>query len=432
MWFGYTMVLARLLSQADFGLVMYAINIILLAAPIATVGFEKAVLRYGSQYWSDHSSAAFQALVSQSRRTAFLGGIACCVVLVASTFTNIVAPMVGQPLIVAFTGLAIIASAVMMVHRSILRSADRLVEALTGSSYIRTIVPTLGVLIFAAYEWLTPATAIALFVCGVGASLAFEMWRIAKLWQRQSQDQDRDDIAQLRRAHSNTALGVWPGDLGNIILARSGGIIVGMVLGLEEVALFIAAEQISRLGQFLTDAVRTAAAPRVAQAASSVSEDKTNLQEATAQSSLLMFLSGAFGCLGLVVLGWPLLWLLGPSYTDAFPLLLLFLLAQTSWTVFGPTAMVMNMTGLERARSIGAIVAALASFGVSWLGAVNFGVLGAALGFALVSWLMNLGYVYIIARKLGVSIGITTIRREDLTALAQQTRRYGEKLRQRL
>ena len=191
-----------------------------------------------------------------------------------------------------------------------------------------------------------------------------------------------------------------------VLLGRIGGIIVGLVLGLEAAALYIAAERIAALGQFLTDAVRIAAGPKVARAARQAETEPGALQHAVRHASLLMFLAGSAGALGLAVLGYPLLWLLGPEYIKAYPVVLLLLLGQTSWTVLGPTAMVMNMTGLERSRSVGTVVAAFAAGGVAWIGASIMGISGAALGYAAVSWGMNAVFALIISLKSHLYVGM--------------------------
>ena len=48
LWLAYTVLLARLLTAGDYGLVMYAVTVLSIAGPLTCFGLNSAMLRHGS------------------------------------------------------------------------------------------------------------------------------------------------------------------------------------------------------------------------------------------------------------------------------------------------------------------------------------------------------------------------------------------------
>ena len=389
LWLLYMLILARLLSQRDFGLVLFAINLILIATPLATCGYETVTVRFGADYWRRSEHARFRALLKEARFFAVLGGGVCALCLLAADVIGITLPITGDPGFSGIVGLSIIASALMSIHRDALRSADRMVKAMLGFSVTRALVPLAGSIVLGATGQLSANAALSLYLLSLVLSVALEIWWIGRLGFKARGDrtpQPSDWAGQ--KLHLALALWVWPGDVAGAALMRTSGIVVGLTLGLQQAALFFAAERVAALAQFLADAVRMAAAPKLAQTGRPA-DQKANSQKVLSEASLLMCVAGGAGAVVLAILGWPLLALMGEPYTNAFPVLLVLLLAHLSWALLGPTALAMNMMGLGRQRSVSTFVAAGAGAIGSWYCALHFGLLGVAASFAAVLWALN-------------------------------------------
>ena len=410
LWLGYTIVLARLLSQEDFGLVLYVVNVLLIATPIATLGFETTTVRFGSQYWHAEDKTAFRSLVRRGRRFAAAGGLMCLLAIVVAAVMGLDSPITNDWTISTIVGIGILASALMTIHRDALRAAGKLVSALMGFSVTRAVLPMVGSVTLGSIGLLTPASALALYLGSLGLSLLFESWQIFRLNLGEPSQPDQ----QAGREQIRMALGTWPGEIAGVLLARSPGLIVGLVLNLETVALFLAAQRVVALSQFLTDAIRIAAGPEIARAAALSGPD---LQKAVSKASALMFVVDSVGKLCLLAVGWFFLYLLGPNYLAAYPILLVFIAGNFSWTLLGPSALVMNMTGLQKQRSIATIVAALVVILSSWAGAVWMGVLGATIGYSLTTWALNAWLIWVLYDRKGIKCGLFGVSVRDLSDL---------------
>lgn len=418
MWLIYTIVLARFLSQEEFGLVLFALNFILIATPVATLGFETATMRFGSQYWHMANTSAFHALVKQGRIFAALGGFLCALALLIAALSGLNTPLTKNPFISGVIGLSIIAAALMSIHRDALRSAGRLVVGLLGFSVTRAILPLIGSITLGITGHLAATSALALYLASLGASLIFELWQISRL-KGHSTTQTSHDV-QRPRKHFNVALSAWPGDIAGALLARATGLVVGLTLNLEVAALYLAAERIAALAQFFTEAVRVAAGPEVARAAQQKHTDPKKFQHTVTRVSCLMFIVDTIGKLGVIVIGWLLLWLLGSIYTTSYPTLLLLLLGTYSWGILGPSALVMNMSGLQKMRSVATAVASLMIILLSWVGVTLYGQIGAAIGFAFTTWLLNGFLVWTIYQKQHIKCGIFGVPARNLKTLLSQ------------
>lgn len=389
LWLGFTIIIARAMSVEDFGYVFFVINVIMTGGAIAVMGYDVTVVRFGSLFWKAQDKQGFRNLLAEARSVILIVGLLTTVALAVGAMAGLQTP-VTQNLPVAFiVGLSIIAVGLMCAERDTLRAAGKLQEALFALSVIRALVPL--VLTFVA--WLMGALeanlVLAFYLIALLVALMWDRWRIGKLALP-----PRDSLSAL---HLKVALGTWPGNASLVVFQRAPAIVIGLTGGLGAAALFIAAERISQLGIFLTDAVRTAVGPNLAQA------DEADRQKAVTHASLLMLLSGSMGLVLLLALGAVLLWMFGPEYRSAFPALLMLLLSQLSWTILGPTALVLNMMGYNKTRStIGVLATAILLFLLPLFDTA----LGTATVVASIAWAMNIVLWIAIRVRLGVTCGI--------------------------
>jgi len=393
LWLLFTILVARTLSVEEFGFVFFAINVIMTGGSMAVIGYNVTVLRFGSRLWSEDDKQGFRNLLGEARRGILGAGLIAAVALMFAALAGLDTPVTNALPIAALVGVSIIAVGFMSVERDALRAAGKLQEALFAFSVIRALVP----LVLCGVAWLfgvlTAQTVLILFFAGLSVAVAWDWWRIGKL--------SLPKRNATKAPHLKVALTTWPGETALVIFQRAPAIVIGLTGGLSAAALFIAAERVSQLGVFLTDAVRTAVSPNIAQA------DGEERQRAVTQASLLMLISGSAGLVALLVLGWVFLWVFGPEYKQAFPALLMLLLGQISWTVLGPTGLVLNMMGENKVRSL---IGAASTAALLLLLPFVDSALGTATLVAIISWAMNMSLWLAIRIRLDIKCGLPGIR----------------------
>ncbi len=403
-WLLYTISMARLLPKADFGSLLYSINMALVIAPIATLGFETTTIKHASQYWANGQKELFAGLLRQARRMAALGGSIFLVLLVLGFVLKIQSPVTESFGSAALVGIAIIFASTMGIHRDTLRAADRIELAFLGFSITRTLLPLILSLLLAYAGLLSVRMAMIAFVVSLGISLLIERWAIGQLKLPATSHLTQELIAK----HRAVAAGTWLGDLAHVVMLRAPGMLVGLLTDLETLALFLAAERIANLGQFITDAVRNAVAPGISRAC----EEGTPLEKTQAELtdiSRLMLKSGLVDALILLVVGWPALRIMGPQFTEAFPLVVLAIVVQVGWVVTGPVATVMNMIGLELVRTVWTVIFALLLCAGIFAFVSGPNVANALIVQAIAVWSLNVSNVIRIKRKTGVRLGLWAV-----------------------
>jgi len=430
LWLACTVLLARLLSQSDFGLLMYVIGITVLATPLVAMGTRLALLRYASQSWGMGNLVAFRNALSQARLVVLINSTLILGLLVVAVQADINTPVSSSMFIAMITGLAIMGAALSEIQRTALRAADKMASAMFSFSIVKVLVLITGCIGLAIINRLTTSSALIVFIFSCGASLLFETQRLRYALRSKTRTQAKAappvQMENLSTPESTagqrlkTALGIWPGDVSGVLIVHSGGVIAGAMFGLETAALYLAAERIALLGLFLMDAVRTAISPQIARATGS---GATTFQSVLSQASLLMSIASMTAFISLIVIGWPLLLLFGENYTNAYSIFFILLVSQFSWCIFGPVNSTMLMSGLEKANSFFRIINSISGILIGLFLGTKLGVIGIALGYLIVTWINN-ACMNLFLRRRKIKVGIFSIRMANIKLLKARACRY--------
>jgi O-antigen/teichoic acid export membrane protein len=114
----------------------------------------------------------------------------------------------------------------------------------------------------------------------------------------------------------------------------------------EEVAHYYAAAKTLALAAFIHFSVAAAVAHRFA--AHHVNGDRRALDALAANTVRWTFWPSVLTIAGILVLGKPILWLFGPKFDDAYPLMFILALALLARAAVGPAERVLNMLGEQR------------------------------------------------------------------------------------
>lgn len=403
LWLLYTVLLARLMSADDYGLVMYAITVLSIAGPLTCLGLNSAMLRYGAVYWHQGRPGALLALLGEGRRTIVLAS-AVGAVLVSAVFEFAIG--IGNG--IAATTVAIVVLGLpfygaMDMHRETLRALDRVVAGFLGFNILRSLLPAIAAAVLAAAGLLTVDSALAGFVGGLALIAVIDVsritgvGRIAGVGKAAPPDAaDRRDWHRIARPMVLAeALGHW--------IARGDVLIVGALTDLRTAAIYLTAQRLAVLVSFVVDAVRLTLEPMVAR--HFADGDRVGLQALMARGGLASLASGLPIALAIVAVGPLLLGLYGPAFREGWAVLAILVLGQVTTVLASPVSAVLRMTGLERPLTA-ALIAAAAGLTVAVpAGIALAGAEGAAAGATLVTVASNLAYVVIARRRLGLRIG---------------------------
>jgi len=391
-WLAFGVLLARTLSMADAGIVFFAIGLSLLAGPLVAAGYDLVVLRFASVGLREGATEDIRRLRGEATLVCLgVSGLAMAG-LFAVWGMGVATPVTSRFDVALLTALSVAATGLMAIHRDLLRAAGRLGPALVGQSLYRTLLPCLACGMLAAAGLLTAVTALTCYVAALCAallqqSLALRGLRLSPLCPR-----------TLSRAR--IALAVWPGDAALLVLQRGAGLALGLTAGIEAAALYLVAERVAQPGLFVTDAARTALAPDLACAT------PVERQRSARRASLLFAFAGGGGVAAVTLLGALVLDLHGPEYEAAWPVLMILLVGQASWAVFGPTALLLNLYGEETARSRIAVLSAM-----GFLLALLFCAtpVEAAVAAAAGCWAMNAALWLCLRRRLDLVSGLPAL-----------------------
>lgn len=418
LWLVYTVVLARLLAAADYGLAMYAVTLMMIAGPLACLGLNSAMLRFGAVYWKQSRIPALRALLGEGRRVILLASApaALATVLLLVAIGDTEAPLGPTALALAAAGVPLYG--LMVLHRETLRALDRTAAAFLGFNIVRSAVPGLLSVGLWAAGWLTVESALGAMVAGLLAIAALDSGRIGRAVPPAAPDAAGERAAWYGVARPmvvTEALSHW--------LARGDVLIVGAAVGLTEAAIYLTAQRLAMLVNFVLDAARMALEPAVAR--SYEQGDRAGLQALLAEGSLLALLAGAPVALALVAGGPLLLGLYGPAFTDGWTVLAILAAGQFTTVLVGPVSAVLRMAGLQGPLTTLSAIASVGQALAVTAGVLAAGIEGAAIAAALVLAATNLGFVVVVRRRLGLRSGLGSgmFRRGMLSAMLRDLRR---------
>ncbi len=182
-------------------------------------------------------------------------------------------------------------------------------------------------------------------------------------------------------------------------------LMIGALMGSLETGLYRAATSLAGIASFGLVVVNLVIMPKVA--ALHKSGDKKEMQDLLFRSVVMITLTALVG--GLVLLfGGPLLLstLFGESYADAYWPLAILAAGQFANAFFGPVALILNMTGLEKLTLLGVSFAAIANVGLNLALIPIYGIEGAAIATSSSLVLWNVALAIILKFKTGLNCTI--------------------------
>jgi O-antigen/teichoic acid export membrane protein len=404
--FIYSVILARTISQQEFGNVQYFINFFQLFALIVSGGFETTIVRFAPSYWANATLPYISSLRNLGYKTLVRNIVILSVCMYLLHACGISLPINDglMPLFLAAFGTFI--TALSSIHRDLMRSFGWVYRCIWPQSFWRTVA---GIVITLVLFWsghLTGMSAIYAVCGGLIAALCLEL-----LYLRAAQLPKPASTLDLVKEWTAFSRVIFGADIAHSALYRSSGLLIGSLFGLKIAALYYAADRIATLTQFIGEGVQLAAGPKISLAAQRTQDE---LIAAIKSTSILCFVSGVPMTIAFSFITPFILAAFGGNFQDATWLTIALIVGSAGYATFGPTPMIAGMLGLVRIRFIVTVSAVLLQFSIIIAAYFLDNFLLAAIGVAASIWFTHGVISLMIWRTMQIKTGVFSFSGADL------------------
>lgn len=371
-------VLARWMGAAEYGLFVTAWTCVLVLGGIVHLGFNVAMMRLAPQYYANKNYGAFRGLWAGGRRVATTS--ATIVALLGLTAVWIVemdgSAALALPLALAFLCLPLYTRT--DVQDGLGRGQGWTMDSIVPPFIVRPLA--LLAMVAVAFVAGSPATAVT------GMTLAFFSVVAANVMQ----------TVLLKRRIRETVPGATPtydyagwfkislpllaGGISEIVTLNADVLLLNLFRPPEEIGIYYAAAKTTALALFVLYAVGTAYAGRIA--AASALGNRAEIETLVGQAVRWTFIPSAAVTLTILAAGYPVLASFGEGFTDAYPLMFILAAGILTKASMGPSELILNMLGHQRASALSLATAAVLSVVLNLLLIPIWGVTGAAIATA--------------------------------------------------
>lgn len=390
-------VLTRWLGLQGYGEFAYALTWANILAFIATVGMDRAALRFVAQYRAINNSSLLRGFIQRSTQIGLLGSLVCTLFLI-----GVALALRGQMSQSQFVGLLVAACFIPVLAQAAINDTTLLGLGQISQAHISGVLrPTVTIvlsLVASLAMGLKASPFLVLVLYGLASAIS---WRVAFWYIQRWLRLEKVSVEKQFQTRLWLSAGV-PLMLVlvlNFMQNQSGIILSGLFLGPKQAGLFAAASRVSESALFGFHSINTVAAPIFA--AMYIKKDYSQLRRF---AHLCTWGSTGVTLLVLIPLflfGRSLMKIFGLEFVDAYPILLILLVNPLVMSLAGSVNYLLNMTGHQNlCLKIFAITTAI-YFLLCFLLIPLAGTLGIALSNVLTTILWNLILLYYVRKHLG-------------------------------
>lgn len=391
--------LARAMPVSQYGIFIYATNVIPLATLLMQLGFPSATIKFMHHYKDQPAllkGFVYVSFALPAMLIAVVGGL---------TWIAQQAALLSLPDLMASTieyGLwVVLFFAITQMAQQHLRALHRV----TYSQIFEQIGLPLLLIAFAATVLLqqAPTDFIAtisyygLCYVALAATTCVVLWRVLP----------QHAGIQVRPAYDTnswvkTAMPMGVGVMAITLLSRIDVFMLGMFLPADAIAHYGVASRIAGFLMFALAALGAVLDPIISDLYHKGDIEK--ISRMISKVVRLVLLGGSVMFVALYVLGGEILGLFGPEYSDAKPLLLILAAGQMLNLSAGPSVSILNISGHQKIYMQLLLVFVVLTAGALTLVIPAYGVVGAATVTSIMLAAMNLALSILIYRKTGIRI----------------------------
>lgn len=346
--------LARWMGASEYGLFVTAWTCVLVLGGIAHLGFNTAMMRLGPQYHARSDHASFRGLLAGGRRVALTSATLIALVGIGAIFLFGIddRSSLAVPLVLGFLCLPIYT--LTDVQDGLGRGQGWTLDAIVPPYVVRPLF--LLVLVVAAFAAGVPASAVNGMIIALAATLASAVLQTVLIERRVSAEIPRTEPAFDYRGWFMISLPLLAGGLCEIIVQNADVILLNFFRPSAEIGHYYAAAKTTGLALFVIYAVGTAYAGPIATAQARTR--RGDVEALVSQAVRWTFIPSAAVILGILALGYPVLSQFGETFTDAYPLMFILATGMLIKASMGPSELILNMLGHQRASAISMATAA--------------------------------------------------------------------------
>lgn len=396
--------LARWMGSFEYGIFVFVWVWLLVLGGLSPLGLSVTTTRFVSEYRERRRYALLRGLLLQGRLIALAASTAIAAAGLAglAVMGHLVESYYLLPLTLMLFCLP--AYALVDIQDGVARGFAWIDVALVSPYILRPLLILLAM--GAAYVLALPMTAVT-----AAAAAIIACWGAAILQTGMLRSRMR---VVVRRGKRKSATGLWvmtslPLLLMHgfeLLLQNTDVLVLSLYVSPSEVAVYFAALKSIALVTFIHFAVGSAAASRFS--AYNARGDAGRLKGFVRDSVRWTFWPTLVGCLGLLAVGKPLLWLFGPEFTAGYPIMFLLAAGLAARAAFGPAEFILNMLGEQKACAAALFLAAGLNLGLNFLLVPWLGLHGAALATAVSLLGSSLFMAVVAKRRLGLNLLVGT------------------------
>ncbi len=393
-------ILARWMGTYEYGIFAYVWVCLLMLGGFSTLGLNTAVIRFIPEYTEKLDMNRLRGLLFKSRlitlvTATFLMGVSFALLLLLKDH---VASYVFLPALLVLICLP--AYALTDLHDSMARAYGWMNLALIPPFLLR---PLLILAVMAAFYLAGfPMTAVMAISAAIVATWITSLLQILLLQPRLNQEIPKGDRQDETKFWLKVALPILLMESFVLFLQNTDVLVLSQFHAPDDVAIYFAALKTINLITFVHFAVSNAVANRFS--AYQARGDKDLLAAMVRQSVSWTFWPSLAAAVVLLALGKPLLWLFGPEFTAAYPVMFILAAGLVIKAMFGPAEYLLNMLGEQKLCALILFTTALVNIILNFALIPPYGLTGAATATSLSLTLAAL--LFFLAIKLRLKLNI--------------------------
>lgn len=366
---------ARLMGSDEYGIYAYVWTWALLFGGIVDFGLSSAAQRFIPEYRETGAMALLNGFLTGSRWLAVgaASAVAILCALAISAFGGSLDEAMRIPMYIGCATLPF--GALCVTQDGIARSYDWIGVALLPLYIIRPIGILVG--LFAFHLAGFPATAITIMVATVLACIVAAVGQTLVL-DRRLRDRGTDAArAYDFRLWISTSLPISLSVGFFFLLSYVDILVLQIYRPPGDIAIYYAVQKLLALVAFLHFSVAAAAAHRFSEYRATGQVQR--LVDFYAGTRRWTFWPSLAGAVGLLVAGWPLLWLFGPDFVAGYPLIAILCVGLLARAAIGPAERLLTMLGRQNTCAMVYLAAMLTNVVACVILVPQFGLAGAAI-----------------------------------------------------
>lgn len=393
-------IIARWMGSYEYGIFAYIWVCLLILGGFSTLGLNTAVIRFIPEYSEKGDGNRLRGIIFQSRLITLATATALMLagLILIYLFKDQMESYHYLPALIVLICLP--AYALTDLHDSMARGYGWINLALIPPFLLRPLL----ILIIMAIAYLigSPMTAVVGITAAVIATWLTSLVQVLLITPRLEKEVPKGQKQKETRFWLSVAIPILLMESFVIFLQNTDILVLNYYHPPTDVAIYYAALKTINLITFVHFAVSNAVANRFS--AYEARGDKKQLEEMVRTSVKWTFWPSLAAALILLALGKPLLWLFGPEYVSAYPVMFILAAGLVIKAMFGPAEYLLNMLGEQKLCALVLFITAALNLMFNILLIPAFGLVGAATATALSLTLAALLFYLLIRIRLNINI----------------------------